>query len=399
MSQSNDGPGLPGDGTDAVELPTDGQAGLGPDDGGGPSSGSTESSGPDTFGVGTWVSIGIGIALGVGLIALLVTTLPNCNSTTIHDGDDSSSNCGTRRKTTSSGCGTGYADDTTWDDDGDAFDNIPDPGETWYRVEAESIWPLRDVFDNQTGVDLVNVGLSVRGLHWTLTREPTPTWVRLYGGPRQVPLTVQASYGPETEGTATITLSPDQEPFDEYFLVFPGCTSAVGSPFMDHVRCPTVPLKLFPASAPQVIGTYRVDDTLFVVFSELMDGETTKLAHGAIDLVFRDGPVVRSVVSDLNLADFETSLFGNVFAVAPITATPFELVIGPTVVSRLGGALDINRDGLADPGRPFVHLVYPTLLDLCRSRADYPYPCISEEDASVTEHSFEAPIKVQVPVP
>jgi hypothetical protein len=69
------------------------------------------------------------------------------------------------------------------------------------------------------------------------------------------------------------------------------------------------------------------------------------------------------------------------------------------VVSRLGTALDVNRDGLADPGRPFVHLVYPTLLDLCRSRADYPYPCIGEEDASVTEHSFDAPIKVQVPVP
>ena len=395
MSQGSDGPGLPGDNTDAVDLPTEAQTGLTTDEGGGPSSGSSYSASSDGLGVVSWVFIGIGIALGIGLIALLASVLPDCGGSA-NDSDDGA-NCGTRRRTTSSGCAnTSYADDTR---DRDTFDNIPDPGETWYRVQAESIWPLRFVFDNQTNVDLVNAGLAVRGLHWTLTREPNPTWVRIYGGPRQVPLTVQAAYGPETEGIATITLSPDQEPFDEYLVVFPGCTSAVGSPFMDHVRCPTVPMKLFPASAPQVLGTYRVDDTLFVVFSERMDGETTKLGHGAIDLVFRDGPVVRSVVSDLNLAGFQTGLFGNVFAVAPITATPFELVIGPTVVSRLGTALDVNRDGLADPGRPFVHLVYPTLLDLCRSRADYPYPCIGEEDASVTEHSFDAPIKVQVPVP
>ncbi len=353
----------------------------------------------------------VGVLAGLVLVALLaMLDRISCDS-----GSSSSSSKGCGRESTgassSSGCGFGddladtrqcgvspFGDNAGAVDCEDVVDNVQDPGETWYRVVAESIWPLRDVFDNQTAVALEAEGFKVRGLHWTTSRDAYPDWVQVYGGLQQRSVQVTAVYGDDTDGTATLRLSPGQPTYDHYLVHFPGCSGGA-SPFMDHVICPAAPQRLFPASAPQVLGVYRNSDTLFVVFSEVMDGETTRLGHGAIDLVFREGDAVHSVVSDLNLADFDSSLNGRVFAVAPITNRPFDLVVGGMVTGALGGALDVDRDGRPDPGRAFVHTVYPTLLDICRRRSDYPYPCISEAEAAVTKHQFDAPIPVSVPVP
>lgn len=275
---------------------------------------------------------------------------------------------------------------------------LDDPNDD-FSVSLPLSWPLRDLDDGRTHVPL-DESLSLRGVHWdVLPPEPqtmegveTLPWLALLraedGSPHPFELEILSIEG----GTVDIHPVGGLDPDTDYVLVFPTCS------FQPHVSCPD-PVDFSTRSAPHVQSVWRANDSLLVVFSEAMDPETLTLGHGAVDLVFEQGGETYTVVTDLNLADFVWGTTGRVFSVASISEIPFSIVLGPDIRAASSAHLDVDGDGGADEGLSFVHHVFPTELEVCLTREDYPQPCVSEAATDGGLLTYFAPIDVDLVVP
>lgn len=253
--------------------------------------------------------------------------------------------------------------------------NLPDDdAPDRFEVTAPGLWPLIDLRDLDTAVS-PEASFTLRGVHWRFFDGAGGPVVRLFAGPTQDPVGVEVELLSRASGRVTVTPVASLDEDTEYLLSISSCAD-----LMPNMRCPP-PTLFSTASAPRVTGLWRSGDTLIVVFSEPMDEESLVLAHGAVDLLFETGGERRSVVSDLNLADFAWQADGRIFSVAPITDKPFTLVLGPGVRALAGGAFDGT----------FAHRVWPGLLETCHTRIDYPDPCISPADAAEEYVTFLAP--------
>lgn len=259
------------------------------------------------------------------------------------------------------------------------------------QIEAPVIWPLKNVFDQQTGVRS-DVKFTVRGVHFSLTQDESPEWVSLVRENDGQPHPVRVELVNLNAGTMRVVPIEELDADTHYLLAFPGCR------FMPYVRCPE-PIRFFTGTAPRVIGLWRTQQTLVVVFSEPMDPNTLNLGHGMVDMVFQQDGQLVTVATDLNLADFVWEGQGHTFVMAPITDRPFDLIIGPEVFGLTGAPPDIDGDGLPDPGQIFVHPVVPELLETCHVRPDFPDPCITPEAAAVWHARFENSFFPELDVP
>lgn len=263
-------------------------------------------------------------------------------------------------------------------------------------ISAPRIWPIGSVYAGQSAVDPM-AALRVRGLHWSIADRlvdgavhDDPGWVALVRLADMTSHPFSVAISERRAGSVDLLPVGGLDPDTDYVLAFPYCT------FMPHVDCPP-PLRFSTASAPRVLSLWRAGDTLMVVFSEPMEAETLYLGHGSVDMIFEEEGRSRSVVGDLNVADFAWDTQGAMFLVAPISEVPFRLVLGPAVRSARGQPLDTDADGAPDrPARSFVHSVYPTLLPICHTRNDYPDPCIDEARAATVIETFQAPFDVEL---
>jgi hypothetical protein len=255
------------------------------------------------------------------------------------------------------------------------------------RVTAPVLWPLVEIYAHQTAVSIV-APIIVRGMHWRYHSKLSSATVQLLMGPQQVPVAVQRRITDRATGRLEITpLSP--LPLDtDFILRFPSCDV-----FRPNIRCPE-PIAFSTREAPRVIGLWRVEDTLLVVFSETMDPDTLSLSHGSFDLVFDDDGVERSVLSDLDPGNFSWSTDGSVLFIAPIEERPFHVLLGSEIRAMSGAPLDSDHDGVAD-GRAALLEVWPDLLKICAARDDYPEPCIGQEEADPESVTFTAPSNVE----
>jgi hypothetical protein len=277
---------------------------------------------------------------------------------------------------------------------GGACDVSPGEPLQFQTVSAPRIWPVASLYDGQTAVSLD--ALRLRGLHWTIVDHVAPGrvlddpgWVALVRAADLAPHPFTAAVSERRAGSLDLLPVGGLDPDTDYLLAFPFCS------FMPHVDCPP-PLRLSTASAPRVLSLWRAGDTLLVVFSEPMNPETLYLGHGAVDMVFEEEGQARSVVADLNIADFAWATEGPVFMVAPISELPFRLILGPEVRAATGEALRVAGDGHAAPGGTFVHAVTPTLLPVCHTRNDYPDPCIDEARAATVIETFQTPFDLDL---
>ena len=272
--------------------------------------------------------------------------------------------------------------------------------EALYDVTMPEVWPLVDVYDGQTHVPLE--ALRVRGVHWDalggdtthLLEAQARSWFALLRAADQRPHPFSVDVDWLEAGSVTVRPSGGLDPDTDYLLAVPDCELGL----QPHVRCPP-PLHFSTRSAPRPVSFWRVSDTLLIVFSEPMDPATLQLGHGAVDLVFEDEGVSYTVASDMNLADFMWSTEGRVFSVAPVSDLPVHVLLGPDVRGASGEPLDVDGDRQPDPGETFVHPLYPTLLPLCWTRADYPAPCVREDEAETIMQSYGAPLEVALDLP
>jgi hypothetical protein len=263
-------------------------------------------------------------------------------------------------------------------------------------VTAPEAWPHKQLYAGKTAVE--TDAIELRGVHWTVLGsmsldqvKPARAWVALVRTADAEPHPFSVELQGMTSGSVRLLPEGGLDSDTEYLLAFPNCA------FQPHLLCPP-PITFRTGSAPQVVGLWRAEDTLLVVFSEPMDGASLYLGHDSVDMVFEEGAVTRSVVADLNVADFVWATEGPIFMVAPISKVPFRLVLGPKLRSALGARLDVDGDGT--PGDPFnfVHPVEPVSLPTCHTRADYPDPCLSPEQAELVMVQYEAPFDVMLDV-
>ncbi len=263
-------------------------------------------------------------------------------------------------------------------------------------VTMPTIWPLKNVFDQQTAVP-TDLKLRVRGLHWDLVADINTDWVSLLRAPDYTPVKLGIEVTKVSSGTVTLTPIGGLEPDTRYVLAFPDYDEWRHN-FMWSIRVPP-PLTFSTRSAPRVIGLWRNGDTLVVVFSEPMDPDALTLASGAADLVYEVDGEPFSVAADGEPADYAWEATGHFFNIAPITNQAFDLVLGPKVVSGSGTPLDTDGDEVPDPDSVFVRRVEPVALPVCHQRDDYPDPCIDAEAAKAYRVVFSAPFVPALDVP
>jgi hypothetical protein len=146
------------------------------------------------------------------------------------------------------------------------------------------------------------------------------------------------------------------------------------------------PIGFSTAKTPQVLGLWKNEDTLIVVFSQTMDAETLTIGHNSVDYFWEEDDELHSICSDLNLADFVWAAGGHIFMVASvdILVSPGWLRISGDARSTDGEFLDGNGNGI--PGEPdddYLVELKVSDLETCYSRDDIPAPCVSENDVPV----------------
>jgi hypothetical protein len=145
------------------------------------------------------------------------------------------------------------------------------------------------------------------------------------------------------------------------------------------------PIHFRTGSLPRVTGLWRNDDTLLIVFSEPMDETDLFLGHASVDIFWQDDDALKSVVGDLNLADFVTQTDERLFMVAPVDFLDNAWVkVSGMVVGESGETLDGDGDGASNgAGDDFLEPVQLNHLPECFTREDIPAPCVAEDDVPV----------------
>jgi hypothetical protein len=284
------------------------------------------------------------------------------------------------------------------------FAQEPGNNDESFFVEAPVIWPMKNLFDGQTNVAR-DLAIQVRGIHWDplFAIEEGATipvdsgelpWLSLNRADHDLTghsflLTLDNL----ESGSVTIQPIDGLDADTDYFLSFPACE------LQPHVMCPA-PIAFSTRSAPRVLGVWRAQATLIVVFSEPMDAATLDLAHDSVDLAFNDQGVTLSLVSDFNLAEFVWATDGLYFQFASITKKPFKLILGTRIRSMTGAHLDIDADGISDDTGVLVVPVEPDTLLTCTLRDDFPDPCVSPGLVRTGKTvEFVAPFEPELDIP
>lgn len=251
-------------------------------------------------------------------------------------------------------------------------------------AQAPRLWALVNVSAGQTGFS--DDALEIRGMDWHRaaslhaggTYSDLP-WLSLLAGPERAPAPFELTAVDPLRGRFALRPQGGFVPNTSYVLAFPTCD------MQPHIDCPP-PTPFTTASAPRVLGLWRVETTLFVVFSEPMAPATLGLAHGSVDLRLQGGS---SVVATHNLSGYAWDTQGSVFRVGPLPEDASALILGSTVRSATGAALDVDGDGAPEaPARGTAIPFYPPGLPECFTREDHPEPCLSREAAAVVNMGF-----------
>ena len=142
------------------------------------------------------------------------------------------------------------------------------------------------------------------------------------------------------------------------------------------------PIHFRTGSLPRVTGLWRNSDTLLITFSEPMNREDLFLGRASVDLFWQDDDELKSVVGDLNLADFAVQVDERLFMVAPVDFLDGAWVkVSGMVAAASGETLDGDGDGEPNgAGDDFLAAVQMSLLPVCYTREDIPAPCVAEEE-------------------
>ncbi len=264
-----------------------------------------------------------------------------------------------------------------------------------WSTQAPRLWALVNLSAGQTAFS--EDALEIRGMAWGRTDglHPSATfedlpWISLLAGPARAPVPFELTLLDPRRGRFTLRPEGGFTPDTDYVLAFPRCA------LQPHIDCPP-PTPFSTTSAPRVLGLWRVESTLFVVFSEAMDPTTLSLAHGSVDLRLQGGA---SVVATRNLSGYTWDTRGSIFRLAPLPEDAAALIVGATVRSAAGTALDVDGDGAPEaPPRSAVIPFYPAGLSECFTREDRPEPCLSGEAAAVKSASFTLEAGQQPDVP
>ena len=296
-----------------------------------------------------------------------------------------------------SGCLLNFSSD-------EPFDQGPGDNQAIFSITAPVIWPMKNLFDGQTNV-ATDLKIQVRGIHWDpLVAIEEGATIEVDGGELRW-LSLNRADDDLTghpflltldnleSGSVTIEPVGGLDADTDYFLSFPACE------LQPHVMCPA-PIAFSTRSAPRVLGVWRAQATLIVVFSEEMDDATLDLAHDSVDLAFNDQGVTLSLVSDFNLAEFVWATDGLYFQFANITKKPFKLILGTRIRSMTGAHLDIDADGISDETGVLVVPIEPETLLTCTLRDDFPDPCVSPGRVRTGKTvEFVAPFELELDIP
>ncbi len=252
-------------------------------------------------------------------------------------------------------------------------------------AQAPRLWALVNVSAGQTA--FTQDALEIRGMDWTradtldagASFEDLP-WLSLLAGPERAPVPFELTLVDRARGRFRLRPEGGFAPQTTYVLAFPTCD------MQPHIDCPP-PTPFSTTSAPRVLGLWRVESTLFCVFSEAMDPASLRLGHGSVDLRLQGGS---SVVATHNLNSYTWDTQGRVFRLGPLPDDAAALILGATVRAAAGTPLDTDGDGVPEtPPRSAVIPFYPAGLPECFTREDRPEPCLSREAATVVTAQFE----------